>query len=86
MPSGHEWRSILEEEDLPQLRAKFSRGILLTSSSILLLILILIFWPILQYKVSPVNAEDSTQATQTETQKPLPTATTTKTSLPEPTL
>jgi TolB protein len=85
MPSGHEWRSILEEEDLPQLRAKFSRGIVLTSSSILLLILILIFWPILQYKVSPVNAEDSTQATQTETQKPIPTTTTTKTPLPEPT-
>ena len=82
MPSGQEWRSILEEEDLPRIRAKFSRGIVLTTSSILLLISILFFWPILQYKVSPVSAENSTPPAQTQTEKIITTATKTKTSLP----
>lgn len=59
MPTGQDWRSIHEKEDLLPLRSRFSRGMVLTASSILLLIIVLIFWPILQYKVSPVSADDS---------------------------
>jgi TolB protein len=69
----------------------------LTSSSILLLIATLIFWPILQFKVSPVSADDSTPhlptgtlevtaiLTHTPTYTPHPTATATPIPTSEPT-
>ena len=85
MPSGQDWRSILEEEDLPQMRDKFSRGIVLTCSSIILLIGFLIFWPILQYKVNPASADDSNRPTEIYTEIPITTVTATKTSLPKAT-
>ena len=59
MRNGHNWRSLVENGDFQPSRLGFSRGVVLTSSSILLLIAILIFWPILQFKVSPASADDS---------------------------
>jgi TolB protein len=70
MRTGHEWRSLIENGDYQPSHTRFSRGVVLTSSSILLLIAALIFWPILQFKVSPVSADNST---------PLPVAQTTST-------
>jgi TolB protein len=75
MPTGHDWRSIQEDEDLLPPRNRFSRGMVLTASSIFLLIIVLIFWPILQYKVSPVSAENSTNPTQTPVKSPAFTTT-----------
>ena len=84
MRPGHDWRSLVEYGEFTPSRIKFSRGVVLTSSSILLLIAILIFWPILQYKVSPASAEDSTPLppTSTTTSTVELTATPTLTSAP----
>ena len=59
MRTGHEWRSLIESGDYQPSRTRFSRGVVLTSSSILLLIAALIFWPILQFTVSSVSADNS---------------------------
>jgi TolB protein len=67
MPSGQDWRSSLEEQELPPSRDRFSRGVILTSSSMLLLIVITIVWPILQFKVNAVSAEASTPLAPTQT-------------------
>lgn len=67
MPSGQDWRTLLEEENPPP-RTRLSKGVILTSSSFLLLIAVLILWPILQFKVNPVSAESSSQNTPTPTQ------------------
>ncbi|MFN2212037.1 MAG: hypothetical protein ACK2UE_03110 [Anaerolineales bacterium] len=64
MRSGHDWRSLVEQRDFQPSEAKFSRGVILTSSSILLVIATLIFWPILQFKVNPASAGDSTSQPQ----------------------
>ncbi len=77
MPFGQDWRS-LQEEGNPPPQARFSRGVILTSSSLLLLISVLILWPILQFKVNPVSAESSTLPTPT----PIQTTDTPPTSIP----
>ena len=77
MPSGQDWRT-LQEEEYPPPRARLSRGMILTSSSFLLLIAVLILWPILQFKVNPVSAESSSQNTPT----PIRTSDTTPTTFP----
>lgn len=92
MSTGQKWRSIQEEEDLLRSQDRFSRGTVLTASAILLLITVLIFWPILQYKVNPVSAEvfpeftqlstGSLEASPTSTAADTPTPTHTATSLP----
>jgi TolB protein len=86
MSTGQDWRSIQEEEDLQHPRNRFSRGMVLTASSIILLITVLIFWPILQYKVSPVSAEDSSKPTQISTEFPYPSPTLISTHTPTPKL
>ncbi len=63
----HDWRSLVENGDFQPTRTRFSRGVILTSSSILLLIATLIFWPILQFRVSPASADDSTPLSPTNT-------------------
>jgi len=60
MPTGHEWRSLIEDGEYQPSRTRFSRGVVLTSSSIILLIATLILWPIFQFTVSSVSAGDST--------------------------
>lgn len=88
MQNGYDWRSLVEKADIHPSRTRFSRGAILTSSSILLVIVTLIFWPILQFKVSPANAGDSTPpplAPGTSTPTPI-TATPTLTATPPPTL
>lgn len=88
MRSGHDWRSLVEQRDFQPPQTRFSRGVILTSSSILLVIVTLIFWPILQFKVNPASAGDSTSlspepATNTPTfQSATPTATATSTMQP----
>jgi TolB protein len=100
MAYGHDWRSQEERADSQYSQSKLSRGVVLTSSSILLLITILIFWPILQFKVSPASAGDSTPTpspesidsstsptpTLTNSPQPTPTSTPSPTELPAPTL
>lgn len=87
MPSGQDWRS-LHEEDLPPSRDRFSRGVILTSSSLLLLIIITIVWPILQFKVNAVSAEASTQLAPPQSSftptSSIPTATSTSSPSPSP--
>jgi len=91
MRSRHDWRSLIEESDFQPSQIKLSRGVVLTFSSVLLLIAILIFWPILQFKVSPVSADDSTSqppsstATLTEVSTSTSTNTVTPTSTATPT-
>lgn len=91
MRSRHDWRSLIEEGDFQPSQTKLSRGVVLTFSSALLLIAILIFWPILQFKVSPVSADDSTSqppsstATFTEVSTSTSTSTFTPTSTVTPT-
>lgn len=65
MPTGHEWRSLVEEGEYQPSQTRVSRGVVLTSSSILLVIATLIIWPILQFTVSSVSAGDSTPTDQT---------------------
>ena len=83
MPTGHEWRSLIEDGEFQPSRIRFSRGVVLTSSSIILLIVTLILWPILQFTASSVSAGDSTPVATTQTEPtsihPSPTATSTAT-------
>ncbi len=78
MPAGNEWRSLVEDGEIQLSRTRFSRGVVLTSSSIILLISILIFWPILQFTVNSVSAGDSiplaTNQTDPTVAPPSPTA------------
>lgn len=60
MPTGHEWRSLIEDGEFQFSRTRVSRGFVLTSASIILIVASLILWPILQFKVSTVNAGDAT--------------------------
>lgn len=78
MRNGHDWRSFVEHGEFQPSRIKFSRRVVLTSSSILLVIATLIFWPILQFKVSPASADDLTPRPPTST----PAATDVLTSTP----
>lgn len=82
MRNGHNWRSLVENGDFQPSRFGFSRRVLLTSSSILLLIAILIFWPILQFKVSPASADDSLPLPPTSTLEATAVITPTNTSQP----
>ncbi len=92
MPTGHEWRSLVEDGEFQPSRTRISRGVVLTSSSILVLIATLIFWPILQFTVNSVSAGDATPFTPTQTATTLnsasptvsytPTLTATATTLP----
>ncbi len=59
MRNGHDWRSLVVNGDFQPSHLRFSRGVILTTSSILLLVATLIFWPVLQFKVSPASADDS---------------------------
>lgn len=70
MPTGHEWRSLVEEGDYQPSQTRISRGVVLTTSSILLLIATLIIWPILQFTVSSVSAGDSTPSAITPSTTP----------------
>lgn len=86
MPTGHEWRSLVEDGEYLPSRTRISRGVVLTTSSILLLIATLILWPVLQFTVSSVNAGDATPtATKTlrpPSNTPSPTASITPTIIP----
>jgi TolB protein len=86
MPTGHEWRSLVEDGEYQPSRTRISRGVALTTSSILLLVATLILWPILQFTVSSVSADDSTPTAilPTETQRDIasPTASATPTFTP----
>jgi len=83
MPTGHEWRSLIEDGEFQPSRIRFSRGVVLTSSSIILLIVTLILWPILQFTTRSVSAGDSTPVATIQTEPtsihPSPTATSTAT-------
>ncbi len=87
MPAGHEWRSLIEDGEIQLSRTRFSRGVVLTSSSLILLIVTLILWPVLQFTVNSVSAGDSTPivTNQTEPSPPLPSPTVASTSLHTPT-
>lgn len=85
MQNGHDWRSLVEQREFVPARMKFSRGVVLTTSSILLLIAILIFWPILQFKVSPASADDSTPNPPTSTLSTTAITTATPSNTPDPT-
>ncbi len=86
MPTGHEWRSLVEDREYQPSRTRVSRGVVLTTASILLLIATMILWPILQFTVSSVNAGDSTATAPTPSTTPSftpsPTASTTPTFTP----
>ena len=84
MRNGHDWRSFVEHGEFQPSRIKFSRRVVLTSSSILLVIATLIFWPILQFKVSPASADESTPRppTSTPAATDVITATPTNTAVP----
>ena len=88
MQSGHDWRSLVEHGEFQPSRTRFSRGVVFTSSSVLLLIATLIFWPILQFKVSPANADDLAPLppAKTTTTPTLNSFTSTHTAAPSPTL
>jgi len=85
MRPGHDWRSLVENGDFQPSRTRISRGVVLTSSSIFLLIATLIFWPILQFKVSPASADDSTPQPPTKTFTATAALTPTPTSSASPT-
>lgn len=86
MPSGHEWRSLVEDGEFQPSRTGFSRGVVLTTSSIILLLVTLIVWPILQFTVSQVSAGDATPTapigSETPQISPSPTASATPTFTP----
>lgn len=87
MPAGHEWRSLIEDGEIQLSRTRYSRGIVLTSSSLILLIVTLILWPVLQFTVNSVSAGDSTPfaTNQTGSSAASPSPTAASTTSPTPT-